>query len=100
MNMRVHHAAEFLGEETESVIRIKDHSINWNLTEPCSHSHNWADNGIKNNNLIWKSTMLRKGGSPRLRDYGMKHDAELLSRISPNNKKSPLENLTGDTIDL
>ena len=30
----------------------------------------------------------------------MKHDAELLSRIVPNDERPPLEKLTGDTINL
>ena len=44
--------------------------------------------------------MQRTGYSPRLWDYGMKHDAELLSRIALKDGRLPLENLTGDTINL
>ena len=50
--------------------------------------------------LIWKSTTRRTGLSPILWDYGMKHDAKLLSRIVPADGRPPSEELTGETIDL
>ena len=34
MNTRFDHAAEFLGEVTESTKIIKKYYINWNVTEP------------------------------------------------------------------
>ena len=34
------------------------------------------------------------------RDYGMKQDAELISCIAHNYGRPPLENITGDTINL
>ena len=100
MNIRFYRAAYFLGEGTEFMKSIKKHSINWNVTEPYSHCQNWAEYGIKNFKLKWKSTMQRKGLSPRLWDYGTEHDAELLSRVAPKDVRPPLEKLTGDTINL
>ena len=66
MNMRFDHSAEFLGEVTEFTKSIKKHSINWNVTEHYSHCHNQSEDGIKRIELRWKSTMQRKGYSPRL----------------------------------
>ena len=57
MNMRFDHYAEFIGEGTEFMKSIKKHSINWNVTEPYSHWHNWSEYGIKKIKLIWKSTI-------------------------------------------
>ena len=42
--------------------------------------------------------MRGEGFSPRLWDYGMKHDSELLSWIAPKDGRLPLENLMGDNI--
>ena len=44
--------------------------------------------------------MKRKLCSPRLWDYGMKHDDESISWIAPKDGRPLLENITGDTIDL
>ena len=44
--------------------------------------------------------MQSTGCSPRLWYYGMKHDSELLSHIAPKDGRPPLENLTGDYIDI
>ena len=79
---------------------INNNSIDWNFTEPYSHWQNQVEDGIKRINLRWKTTMRRTKWSPRLWDYGIKHDAELLSRIAPKYGRPPLENLTGDTIHL
>ena len=48
--------------------------------------------------LRWKITMRSTGFSARLWDYGMNHDAVLLSRVAHNDLMPPLDNLTGDTI--
>ena len=59
MNMRFDHAAEFLGAGNELMKSIKNHSINWNVSEPYSHWQNCAEDGIKRIKLIWNSTMQR-----------------------------------------
>ena len=79
---------------------IKNYSINWNVTKPYSHWHNWEGGAIKQINLRWKSTMWRTGFSPRLWYYSMKHDAELFSHFAPKDRSPPLEKVIGDTIDI
>ena len=59
MNMRFDHAAEFLGEGTEFMKRIKKHSINWNVTEHYSCCQNREEDGIKQIKIRWRSTMRR-----------------------------------------
>ena len=100
MNMRFYHAEKLLLEGTEFMKTIKKHSINWSFTGPYSHWKNRAEGGVKRISFKWKITMRRTGCSPRLWDYGMKHDDELLSWILTKYGRPPLENLTVDTIDL
>ena len=75
MNMNFDHFAELLGERNELMKSIKKHYINWNVTELCSHWKNRAQDGIKRNKLIWKSTMQRTGCYQRRWYYCVKQDA-------------------------
>ena len=100
MHTRFDHAVEFLGEITEFINSVKNQSIDWNVTEHYSHWKNRAEGGVKRISFRWKINMRRTGCSPRLWDYGMKHDDESLSWIAPKDGRPLLENITGDTIDI
>ena len=57
MNMHFDHAAEFLEKGTVFMNIIKNHSINWNVTEPYTHWHNWSEDDIKLIKILRKSTI-------------------------------------------
>ena len=73
----------------------KKNFINWKVTEPYTHWQNREEDGINRIKPRWKRTMRRTDCSLRLWDYGMKHDAELISRIASKDGSPPSEKLTG-----
>ena len=100
INMCFNQDAELLGVGSEFMKSINNYSINCNATETYSHWQNWVEDDIKRINIRWKIIIRSTGCSTRLWDYGMKHDAELLSRIAPKYGRPPLENLAGYTINI
>jgi len=93
-------ASEHLGPNTTFMKAVKKHAINWRVIEPHSHWQNRAEDMIKKVKHRWKTTQSRIRCSPRLWDYGIVHEARLLSRIAKPHERPPLEAVLGDSIDL
>eukprot|EP00980_Cylindrotheca_fusiformis_P019228 scaffold6542_cov94-Cylindrotheca_fusiformis.AAC.1 len=78
-------AAEQVGPGTKFMKTIKGAHIHWRLTEPYAHWQNRAEDSIREVKKRWKRTKMKTGCSQRLWDFGIQHEARILSRISRGN---------------
>ena len=94
-------AGEQTGDNTDFQKTIRRLHINWRLTEPYSPWQNRAEDAIRELKRRWKRTRLKTGASPRLWDYGLTHEARILSLIARGpNGRTPYEAVVHETPDI
>eukprot|EP00980_Cylindrotheca_fusiformis_P021607 scaffold8458_cov76-Cylindrotheca_fusiformis.AAC.3 len=94
-------AAEQVGPGTKFMKTIKRAHIHWRLTEPYAHWQNRAEDSIREVKKRWKRTKMRTGCSQRIWDFGIQHEARILSRISRGKDgRTGIEVATGNTPDI
>ena len=95
-------AGELSGKHTDWMNEIRKQGINLRWIEKGRHNQNaQAEREIGELKQRWKKRMAEKGVSKRQWDWGLVHEAELLSRISRGAGNQPgLEQVTGNTVDI
>lgn len=94
-------AGEQVGPKTEFMRLARKNHIKVHRTEAYTPKQNLAEPRIGDLRKRWRDVVASKSISPRLWDYGIVYEAEILSRICRgSDKRSGLEVITGDTPDI
>ena len=101
-NLRRQQGAEKRG--TTLMEQVRKHHINVHTTEPNRHNQSMVEGDIRELRKNWFRTMHRKCVPRKLLDYGLKWVSEVRVRTSSDavdlNGRTPLELVTGDTVDI
>ena len=94
-------AGEQDGDNTEFQIALKDLRIDYRRTEPYSPWQNRAEDLVKIVKSKWKRRAIKKRIPRKFWDFGLLiWEAEIYSRTVDQTGRTPLEQITGDTIDI
>ena len=84
--------------------QVRKHHIDLHTTEPHCHNQSKVEGVIRELRKNWFRTMHRKRVPKRLWDYGLKWVSEVRVRTSSDaadlRNRTPLEQVTGDTVDI
>ena len=84
--------------------QVRKHHIDLHTTEPHRHNQSKVEGVIRELRKNWFRTMHRKRVPKRLLDYGLKWVSDVRVRTSSDagdlRKRTPLEWVTGDTVDI
>jgi hypothetical protein len=94
-------ASEQTGPKSEFMKTVCRLHIKLKQTEPYSPWQNDAERKIGELKKRWRHRMLTKKVPRRLWDYGLVHEAEIMSRIARGpDGRTGIEQITGDTPDI
>jgi len=94
-------AKEQTGANTKFMEVVRTYGIKTRQTEPYSPWQNRAENTIGRLKRRWRNVMTLKGVPIRLWDFGLQHQAELMSRIVSSEDQRPgVELLSGHATDI
>ncbi len=93
-------AKEETGDNTKFVEMMKKCNIDGRTTEPYSPWQNKAENTIGIIKGKAKRRRIRRRVPKRVWDFGIVWESEIYSRTASKDGRTPLERITGDTIDI
>ncbi len=93
-------AREQTGANTTMMKEIRRLKIKWHTTEPHSPWQNKAENAIGIIKSKHHNRMVRRKVPKIFWDFGVIWEAEIYSRTAGLDGRTPLERITGDTIDI
>jgi hypothetical protein len=101
-DLRADLASYFSGRNTDFVKEAKRLRIKLTYAEKGRHNQNHAaEREIRDIKRRWHNKMVSKGAPKRLWDYGVVHQAEIMSRMSRGKTgRTGYEDVTGETPDI
>jgi hypothetical protein len=101
-DLRADLASYFSGRHTEFVKEAKRLRVKLTYAEKGRHNQNHAaEREIRDLKRRWHNKMVSKGAPKRLWDYGIVHQAEIMSRMSRGRTgRTGYEDVTGETPDI
>ena len=93
-------AKEQTGYNSSMMKEIRRLKIKWHTTEPYSPWQNKAENTIGIIKSKYHNRMVRRKVPKAFWDFGVIWEAEIYSRTAGKDGRTPIERITGDTIDI
>ncbi len=93
-------AGEQIGLNSTMMKEIRRLKIQWHITEPYSPWQNQAENTIGIIKSKYHHRMTRRKVPKAFWDFGIIWEAEIYSRTAGKDGRTPIERITGDTIDI
>jgi hypothetical protein len=102
--LRFDGSKEQTGKNTEFQRQIRKHNIQQHVSEPNMHNQSPAEGVVREIRRKWYRVMFKKNVPKLFCDYGLRWVCEVMSRTHTRTQRInggiPLQNVTGETVDI